>query len=50
MPKCFDIRYIQQALHNIKIDEYHRDVLRFLWYDNVLNDDLNTNAHRFACL
>ena len=50
MPKCFDIRYIQQALHNIKIDEYHRDVLRLLRYDNILNDDLNIIAHRFACL
>ena len=50
MPKCFDVRYIQQALHNIKIDEYHRDVLRFLWYYNILNDDLNIIAHRFACL
>ena len=50
MLKCFDIRYIQQALHNIKIDEYHRDVLRFLWCDNILNDDLNIIAYRFAYL
>ena len=41
---------IQQAFHNIKIDESHRDVLRFLWYDNILNDDPNIIAYRFARL
>ena len=41
---------IQQAFHNIKIDESHRDVLRFLWYDNILNDDPNIITYRFARL
>ena len=41
---------IQQAFHKIKIDESHRDVLRFLWYDNILNDDPNIIAYRFARL
>ena len=41
---------IQQAFHNIKIDKFHRDVLRFLWHDNILNDDPNIIAYRFARL
>ena len=41
---------IQQAFHKIKIDESHRDVLRFLWYNNILNDDPNIIAYRFARL
>ena len=41
---------IQQAFHNIKIDESHRDVLRCLWYDNILNDNPNIIAYRFARL
>ena len=38
---------IQQAFHNIKIDKSHRDVLRFLRYDDILNDVI---AYRFARL
>ena len=41
---------IQQAFHNIKIDKFHRDVLRFLWHDNILNDDPNIFAYCFARL
>ena len=41
---------IQQAFHNIKIDKFHRDVLRFLWHDNILNDDPNKFAYCFARL
>ena len=41
---------IQQAFHNMKIDESHRDVLRCLWYDNILNDNQNIIAYRFARL
>ena len=41
---------IRQAFHNIKTDESHRDVLRFLWYEDILNDDPNVIADRFARL
>ena len=41
---------IQQAFHNIKIDESHRDVLQFSWYDDILNDGPNLIAYRFARL
>ena len=41
---------IQQAFYNIKIDKSHRDVLRCLWYDDVLNDDPNIITYRFARL
>ena len=41
---------IRQAFHNIKTDESHRDVLRFLWYGDILNDDPNVIADRFARL
>ena len=41
---------IQQSFHNIKTGESHEDVLRFLWYDNILNDEPNIITYRFARL
>ena len=41
---------IQEAFQKIKIDESYRDVLQFLWYDDILNDGPNLIAYRFARL
>ena len=41
---------IQQSFHNIKTGESHEDLLRFLWYDNILNDEPNIITYRFARL
>ena len=58
-PKIFDIlcRFrcnkigliadIKQAFLNVEIADEHRDFLRFLWYDNVNDDDARVIIYRF---
>ena len=39
---------IQQGFLQIEIDEYHRDFLRFIWFDNVLSNNPSYVLLRFA--
>ena len=39
---------IEKAFLNIAVDEQQRDLMRFLWVDDVTVDDPNVEVYRFC--